>query len=184
MLILADADGFRIDFHQFRQRILQTTGDRDRAAQGDVEIWKLLRRQLRSGIHGRPRFADDHFLRRHVRELFLYVEIEAFGFTRGRTVANRDQFDVVFFAQRGDHGSRFGRLTGMRINGIRRHQLAGAVNDSDFYAGTQARIKAHRGAQACGGCHQQVVQVTGKHVNRFIFRTFAHGAHQFGFEVH
>ena len=72
----------------------------------------------------------------------------------------------------------------MRVDGIGSHQLAGAVNDGDFHAGAQTRIEAHGGAQPGRSGHQQVVQVAGKDVNRFVFRPLAHGAHQFGFEVH
>ena len=43
VLILADTDGLRIDFDQFRKRILQTARNGDSAAHGEVEIWKLLR---------------------------------------------------------------------------------------------------------------------------------------------
>ncbi|CSP83789.1 Uncharacterised protein [Shigella sonnei] len=48
MLILTYADRFRIDFHQLRQRILQTAGDRYRTTQRNVEIRELLRCQLGS----------------------------------------------------------------------------------------------------------------------------------------
>ena len=184
MLILAHADRFRIDLHQLRQRILQAACDRNRTAQGNVQVRELLGRQLGCGINGCPGLADDHFLCRHFRELLLHVEVETLGFTRGRTVADGNQLDVVFFAQRRHHDGRFGCLAGVRINGIGRHQLAGAVNHSDLHAGTQARIETHGRAQAGRGGHQQVVQVTGEDVNRFIFGALAHGAHQLGFEVH
>ena len=184
VLILADADGFRIDLHQLGQRVLQTTGDRDRAAQGNIEIRELQRRQFGGGIHGRARFADDNLLRGHFRELLLHVEEETLGFTRSGTVADRHQLNVVLFTQRGNRHRRFSGLPGMRVDGIGSHQLAGAVNDGDFHAGAQTRIEAHGGAQPGRSGHQQVVQVAGKDVNRFVFRPLAHGAHQFGFEVH
>ena len=38
MLILADADGLRIDLDEFCQRILQTMGDADRAANRHIQI--------------------------------------------------------------------------------------------------------------------------------------------------
>ena len=38
VLILADADRLRVDLHQFGQRVLQAARDRDRAAQGHVEV--------------------------------------------------------------------------------------------------------------------------------------------------
>ena len=146
MLILADADGFRVDLHQFGQRVLEPAGDRDRAAQGNVEVRELLRRQLGGRIHGCARFADDDLLCGHFRELLLDVEEEALGFTRSGTVAYRYQLNVVLFAQCGNRYRRFGGLSGMRVDGIGSHQFAGAVNDGDFYAGAQARIEPHGGA--------------------------------------
>ena len=184
VLILAHADGFRVNLHQLRQRILQTTGDRDRTAQGNVQIRELLRCQLRGGVDRCPRFADDHFLRRHFRELLLHVEIETFGFAGRRTVTDGNQLNVVLLAQRGDDDSRFRCLTGVRVNGVGGNQLAGAVNHGHLHAGTQTRIETHGGAQASWRRHQQVVQVTGEDVDRFVFGALAHGAHQLGFEVH
>ena len=184
VLILAHADRFRIDFHQLSQRILQTTGDRHRATQRYVEVRELQRRQFGCGVNRRAGFTDDHFLRGHLRELLLHVEEETLGFARRRTVTNRHQFNVVFFTQRRNGNGGFGGLTGMRINGVGRDQLAGTVNHCHFYTGTQTWIEAHGGAQPGRSGHQQVMQVTGKDVDSFIFRTFAHGTHQLRFEVH
>ena len=72
----------------------------------------------------------------------------------------------------------------MRINSVGRDQLAGTVNHCHFYTGTQTWIEAHGGAQPGRSGHQQVMQVTGKDVDSFIFRTFAHGTHQLCFKVH
>jgi hypothetical protein len=41
VLVLADADGFRVDLYQFRQRVLQATGDGDGAAMRHVEVGQL-----------------------------------------------------------------------------------------------------------------------------------------------
>ena len=38
VLVLAHPDGFRVDFHQLGQRVLQTSGDGDCAAEGYVQI--------------------------------------------------------------------------------------------------------------------------------------------------
>ena len=184
MLILTYADRFRIDFHQLRQRILQTAGDRYRATQRNVEIRELLRCQLGSRVNRRACFADDHFLRGHFRELLLHVEIETLSFAGSCTVADRHQFNIMLFTQ-GSNGHRcFCGLSGVRVNGIGRHQFASCIDHRYFYPGTQTRIEAHRCTQSGWGRHQQIVQVTGKDVDCFIFRAFAHGAHQFGFQMH
>ena len=46
VLILADADGFGIDLHQFGQRVLQAAGDGDGAAQRHVHVREFLGGQL------------------------------------------------------------------------------------------------------------------------------------------
>ena len=184
VLILADANGFRVDFHQLGQGILQTAGNGDRAAQRHVEVRELLRRQLGGGVNGSPGFADDHLLGGDLRELFLHVEEETLGFTRGGAVADRHQLDVVLLTQRGDGDGRFGGLTGVGVDGIGGHQFAGTVNHGHFHPGAQARVKAHGGAQPGGRSHQQVVQVAGEDVNSFVFGALAHGTHQLGFEMH
>ena len=50
MLILPDADGFRVDLDQLGQRVLHPAGDGDRAALGHVEIGEFLGGQLARGI--------------------------------------------------------------------------------------------------------------------------------------
>ena len=46
MLVLAHPDGLGFDLDEFRERILQAPGNRDRATQADIEAWKFLGRQL------------------------------------------------------------------------------------------------------------------------------------------
>ncbi len=184
MLILADADGFRIDLHQLRQRILQATGNGDRATQRNVKTGELLRRQLRGGVDGCPCFADDHLLAFHLRELLLHVEVKTLGFAGGSTVTDRHQLHVMFFAQRSHDGGGFRCLPGVGIDSIGRHQLAGAVDNRHLHAGTQAGIETHGRAQPGRGRHQQVVQVAGKYVNGFIFGALTHRAHQLGLQMH
>ena len=59
VLILPDADGFRIDLDEFRQRVLKSPCDRDRATQGDVEIWQFAAGIGRGRIDRGARFRDD-----------------------------------------------------------------------------------------------------------------------------
>ena len=46
MLVLAHPDGLGFDLDEFRERVLQAPGNRDRAAQADIEARKFLGRQL------------------------------------------------------------------------------------------------------------------------------------------
>ena len=62
-------------------------------------------------------------------------------------------------------------------------QLAGGIHDHHFHPGTQTRIQTHGALGAGGGGHQQAFQVTGKHLNGFLFTHFPHPAEQLGFQM-
>ena len=67
MLILTDTDGLGIDLHQFRQGILQSSGDGCGASLTNVKIGKLFCRQLTSGVYGSTCLVDDHILYRTIQ---------------------------------------------------------------------------------------------------------------------
>jgi hypothetical protein len=46
MLVLADADGLRVDLDQLGERILQASSNGNGTADGDVQVGKFLGRQL------------------------------------------------------------------------------------------------------------------------------------------
>ena len=60
VLILADADRLGIELDQFGQRILQAARDGDGAAHGQIEIGKLLARDVGGGIDGGAGLVDRH----------------------------------------------------------------------------------------------------------------------------
>ena len=69
MLVLTDTDGLGIDLHQFRQGILQSSGDRCGASLTNVKIGKLFCRQLTCGVYGSTCLVDDHILYRTIQFL-------------------------------------------------------------------------------------------------------------------
>ena len=81
--------------------------DLDVSLRGAVSIARRLQ-DLGGGVNGSPGFADDHLLGGDLRELLLHVEEETLGFTRGGTVADGHQLNVVLLTQRGDGDGRFG----------------------------------------------------------------------------
>ena len=58
MLVLADADGLRVDLDELGERILQPARDGDGPADGEVEVGKLLPRDFAGGIDGGSGFGD------------------------------------------------------------------------------------------------------------------------------
>ncbi len=58
VLVLADTDGFGIDLDQLGERVLETTGDRDGAADGEVEVRKLLAGDVGCGVNAGSGLGD------------------------------------------------------------------------------------------------------------------------------
>ncbi len=100
VLVLADADALRIDLHQLGQRVLQPAGDRDRAADGDVQLGELLARGVAGAVDAGPRLADHHH--RHVeREVAQRLAHEGLGLAPGGAVADGDGGDASLLHQVG-----------------------------------------------------------------------------------
>ena len=91
VLILADADRLRLDAHELGERILQAARDRHRAAQRDVEVGKLLRRELRRRVDRRAGLGDDDLGERQLRVARDQVAGELVGLARRGAVADRDE---------------------------------------------------------------------------------------------
>ena len=59
MLVLADTDGFGIDFDQLGQGILEPAGDGDGGAFLYRQIWKFMTGQFGGGVDRSPAFIDN-----------------------------------------------------------------------------------------------------------------------------
>ncbi len=90
----------------------------------------------------------------------------------------------MFDTQGSHHGSGFSSLPGMRVDGIVGNQLTGSINHCHFHPSTQTRIEAHSGAHPRRSGHQQILHVTSEYIDSLVFRSFAQGAHQLGFQMH
>ena len=100
VLILADADGLGIDLDEFGERVLQAAGDGDGAAHGEVEVGKLLARDVRGGVDAGAGFADGDG--EDVVDACLAEEVanEGIRLARGGAVADGDGADVVLREER------------------------------------------------------------------------------------
>ena len=117
MLVLANADGLGVDFHEFRERIHQAAADGNGAAHGDVLVGEFLARSLGGGVDRGAALVDHDDLDRG-RELEFFHE--SLGLAGGGAVADRDGLDVVFL----DEGAEFdGGLVGLAL------RAGGAVQD-------------------------------------------------------
>ena len=80
VLVLSDANGFRVYFHQLSQWVLQTSCNAGCAALSHVEVGKFLRCKFACRVHRRPRFAYDNVL--HGQNRFVkHVHDYLFAFT-------------------------------------------------------------------------------------------------------
>ena len=193
MLILAHADGLRIDLHQLCQRILQAPGDGDRPPQRDVHIGKFLRRQLRCGVDRCPGFGDHDGRRTLAASLLEQVSnlvCKFFRFPRRSAIADGHKVNRVPRAQRGQglHRLRPLVLRLVRIDNGGIEHLARFIHHGTLGAVAVARIEADRRALARRGSKQHVAQVRGKDLEGaffcYFFQAHAHiqagGNIQFG----
>ena len=143
VLVLADSQGFRVDLHQFGQRVHQAAADGDRAADGHVLVGELLPGHVRRGIHGSAILAHgedpDAVGETHLADEFLRL-------AAGRAVANGDHFNPVPFHQVRDRHDGLDLLGSrrMRENDRMVQQAAVFVQADDLAARPEARIDGQR----------------------------------------
>ncbi|SHU20072.1 Uncharacterised protein [Mycobacteroides abscessus subsp. abscessus] len=172
VLVLADTDGLRLDLDEFGERVLQATGDRDRAAQRDVQLGQLVSGIGRRRVHRGARLTD-HGLGRQplgagrTRGLEVGDEFgcQRVGFAGCGAVTDGDQFDVVPRDEGGQR--RLGVvpfvLGLMRVDGAGVDDLAGTVHHRDLHAGAEPGVEPECGARPRRRGQQQVLEVLGEH---------------------
>ena len=185
MLVLADADGFRVDLHQFGQRVLQAAGNGHSATQGYVEVGEFLGSQLGGRVHRGAGLRHHDFGQLQARQLFDQVGGQLVGLAAGGAVADRDQVDLMLGAQlgQGHQGAVPVVARRVRVDGGGVQHLAGGIHYRHLAAGAQARIEGQGRPRAGRRGQQQVVQVASEHHDRFVFGAFAQLAEQVGFQV-
>ena len=103
VLVLAHADGFRIDLHQLGQRVLQAAGNGHGATEGHVQIREFPGGGFRSGVHRGAGFGHHDLLDVALAGLDHFAG-QLVGFPAGGAVTNGDQFHLVLQAQGGQCG--------------------------------------------------------------------------------
>ena len=172
VLVLADADRLGFDFHEFGERVLQAPGDRDRPAQGDIELRQFGRRIGRRRIDRRAGLRHDDLGRLDLRMLFQKIGDEPICLARRRAIADGDEIDIVARAQCGERGKALvpAPLRFVRIDGGCGHHLAGRVHHRHLHAGAKAGIEPHGRARAGRSGQQEVAQIGAEHAHRLVFR--------------
>ena len=185
MLVLTDANGFRVDLHQLGQRVLQAAGDGHGAAQGNVQIGEFLGRQFRGRIHRGAGFADHDLGELETGHFLDQLAGQLVRLAAGGAVADGDQVDRMLGAELGEN--RQGAVPVVtrcvRVDGGGFQQLAGGVDHRHFAAGAQARVQRQGRARASRCSEQQIMQIAGEYRDRLVFGLVAQLAEQVGFQT-
>jgi hypothetical protein len=180
VLVLTHADRLGLDLDQLGQRILQATRDRDGAADGQVEIRKLLTRGVRRAVHAGPGLAHLHHDEIGDAGVAQHLAHERLGLAAAGAVADRDRRRHVPAHELQQLAPRL-LAPGVSVAGIDGHvaqEATGHVDRGAFAAGAQARIDADDRLLPQRRGQQQISQVLGEHADRRAVRPLLElGAH-------
>ncbi len=158
VLVLAHTDGFRIDLHKLRQRILQSSGDGSGASLSHVKVGEFFCGQLTRRVHRRTRLVDDHILYRRIK-FFQQLHDHLLGFSGGRAVTDRDQGYIVFPDQslKLCLGLRHLVLRCRGIDHFRVKHFTRLIHHRQLTAGTESRIPAKNHLAGDGRLQQKLL---------------------------
>src|SRR5437899_9189052 len=179
MLILSDADRFRVCLHQLRQRVLEAARDRNRAAHRHIQLGKLFTRAFGGGIDRGAGLVDDDDKR---IQLILRDDgsNKRIGLARGGSVADSNTSHVVLLHQ--VEKSFFGTfevlLRFRRIDCLVLQKLSCFVDHRNFASRTLAGIDSHDRNMAGRGRKQQGAKILFENFDSFRLRALPqNGAH-------
>ncbi len=166
VLILSHADGLGIDLHQLGERILQPTGDRDGAAERDIEPGKLGARLVGGGVDRRAGFVDhDDLWARRVQfaERGLHQRLR---FAARRPVADRDQVGGEACHQRANGAGEAILLVQVERVGV--DECAGGGDDGHFHPRAEARIEPDDAPFAGGRGKEELFEIAPENGDRVV----------------
>ena len=173
VLILSDADGFRINLYQFRQRVLHPPGDGSCASLSDVKIRDLLGSQLAGRIDGCSRLIGNH-IGNFFRNLLQDFHNNLLRFPAGGSISHRNQGHTVSVNQ--FLYLILGRLNLFLIGGSRRvhhrcvQYLPGFVHNRQFAPGTERRIPAQNHLTCDWRLQQKLFQIFSEYPDGSVLR--------------
>ena len=185
MLVLAHADGARLDLDQFRQGVLQAAGDGDGAADRHVEVGKFPGGELGRGIDRGARFVHHHPADIQVGVRAQQVADEPVGLAAGSAVADGDQADAVLAYHSEQRGGRLldPILWRGREDRSVLQQFPVGIDHRHFHPGAQPRVQPDGYPGAGGRCQQQVLEVVGEDLYRLRLGALPQLAQQIGLQM-
>ena len=171
MLVLSDADGFRVDLYQFCQRVHQPATDRDCSTHRYVIIGKFIAGDLGCRINGSSLLAD--YEDRNLPVESLVID-EVFRLAAGCSVADRDGFNLIGFYHFAEFGSRFAGFIDRRvgIDVFIVQQIALRIQTDYFTACAEARIDSEYPFLSERRREEQLAEILRKHADSFVISLF------------
>ena len=166
MLVLTHADGLGVNFHQLRQRVLETSGNGYRAPLAHVKGREFLGGQPAGRVHGRSCLIYNHIL--DLFSDFLQQIHDNLLRLPGRcAVSHGYEGNIVFFNESLQYLFGFLHLVLRRcgVNDHRIQHLPRAVHHRQLAAGTESRIPAQNHPSHDRRLHQKLFQVLSKYLD-------------------
>ena len=167
VLILADADGFGVDFDELGQGVEQAARDGDGAALLDGHVRELLARSLLRGPDGGAGLGDDGVA--HVEPIFAdELRDELLALARGGAVADGDDLHAVLADEREElllGGREVDVLAAEGKDLVHGEHAAGLVDDGELAAVIEAGVEAEDHAPGERRLQQELFEVCGEDLN-------------------
>ena len=155
MLVQSHADCLRVDFYQFRKRVLQPPPHADSAADCQIQIGEFLARNIACRIHGRAAFIDNRVA--HVLVVFADdLAHNRLHFLTASTVSDCNNLNVVFIDSLVDFVIRAVRVCNL-LNKKTAEIFACFVERGAFCARANAGVNAEYAAAFYRLRHQKVL---------------------------
>ena len=174
MLVLADADGFRVEFHEFGERVHEASADGDGAAHGEIVVRKFFAGDVAGGVNRGAGFIDHHDGNRSGQ---AEGADERLGLAPAGAVADGDGLDFEKLHEAEELLFGIG-LHAVRENDVVVEQLSLAIEEDDFATGADAGVDGQDGALTERSGEEELAEVGGEDLD-----ALGVGA-LFGFEAH
>ena len=166
MLILSHAQGFRINLHQFGQRVHKTAADGYGTAHRDIVLGEFFPSHLGGGIDGRAVLTHGEYFHTFGES---HLTDEILCLAPGGAIADGNYLDTKLFGHVGylGDGLYFLGHGGMRENDIMGQQIALGIQAHQLAAGTETRVDGHHPFLPYRRGQQQLSQIIAENLDAF-----------------
>ena len=167
MLVLADADGFRVDFDQLGQRIHKAAANGNGSAHCEIEVREFLTSNFRGGINRSARLAHHHD---HKGCRQAERADECFRLAGSSAIADGDGLDFIAIHKRLDDFSCLGTVAGpfFGIDHLVGEEFTLGIEHSEFATGAEAGINGENDLLTKRRGQEELAKVFSKNPDRFL----------------